>query len=138
MMVVFCFPGNPNPASKNMNYAVVVFIPSLRELFLKNIMIRSTGSVMFLATTYLYCPKYGGRFWFKGPNRIIDVEGDSGNTTITEKAEVQSSESNNNLYDSGYQFIIHKRAAKYDAFLNEAERTQQPSPPHQTPCRRSS
>lgn len=48
---------------------------------------------MFLATVYFYCPKYGGRYWFKGPNRTIDVQGDSGNTTITEeKAEEKAEE----------------------------------------------
>ena len=56
----------------------------LSSLF-KNITIRSPGGVMFLATVYFYCPKYGGRYWFKGPNRTIDVQGDSGNTTITEE-----------------------------------------------------
>ena len=47
---------------------------------------------MFLATIYIYCPKYGGRYWFKGPNRTIDVEGDSGNTTIMEEKVEEKAE----------------------------------------------
>ncbi|KAK2462555.1 hypothetical protein APHAL10511_005525 [Amanita phalloides] len=50
MMVVFCFPANPNPSAKDMNYAAVVF-----------------GGVLILATAYFYLPRYGGKYWFKGP-----------------------------------------------------------------------
>jgi hypothetical protein len=39
---------------------------------------------LFLATVYFYCPKYGGRYWFKGPIRTID-DNDSGNITIAEE-----------------------------------------------------
>ncbi|KAF8714403.1 hypothetical protein AX14_012718 [Amanita brunnescens Koide BX004] len=68
MTIIFLFPANPNPGSQSMNYAVVVF-----------------GGVLFLATIYFYCPKYGGRYWFKGPVRTID--GNDSNTTITNEAE---------------------------------------------------
>ncbi|KAF8690359.1 hypothetical protein AX14_002975 [Amanita brunnescens Koide BX004] len=67
MTVVFLFPANPNPGSQGMNYAVVVFC-----------------GVLILATIYFYCPKYGARYWFKGPARTIDDK-DSGNTTIIDE-----------------------------------------------------
>ncbi|KAF8694665.1 hypothetical protein AX14_001959 [Amanita brunnescens Koide BX004] len=69
MIVVFFFPAYPDPGVQNMNYAVVVF-----------------GGVLILATLYFYFPKYGGKYWFKGPNRTIDTI-DSGALTTTQSDE---------------------------------------------------
>ena len=48
--------------------------------------LRSTGGVLFLETVYFYCPKYGGRYWFKGPIRTIDDK-DSGHTIIADEVK---------------------------------------------------
>ncbi|KAF8347229.1 amino acid transporter [Amanita rubescens] len=56
IIVVFLFPANLNPGVQNMNYAVVVF-----------------GGVLILSIVYFYCPKYGGKYWFKGPIRTLDA-----------------------------------------------------------------
>ncbi|KAL0577548.1 hypothetical protein V5O48_004446 [Marasmius crinis-equi] len=66
MSIIAMFPANPNPAVDSMNYTVVVQV-----------------GVLVLATLYYFFPKYGGRYWFKGP--ISNIE----HTTSTpEKAVV--------------------------------------------------
>jgi len=54
MIVVFLFPPSPGATSQNMNYTVVV-----------------TGGTILLSLTYYFFPKYGGRYWFKGPVHTI-------------------------------------------------------------------
>lgn len=73
MIVVFLFPAYPDPGVYNMNYAVVVFgtSKSFRQYDLHDI--HSIGGILILATIYFYFPKYGGKCWFKGPIRTIDV-----------------------------------------------------------------
>ena len=86
MMVVFLFPANTSPGSQSMNYAVVVFckfIPSGIAFF---VTLHSIGGVLILATIYFYCPKYGAKYWFKGPTKTIEVR-DSGSTTIIDEKE---------------------------------------------------
>ncbi|TFY80922.1 hypothetical protein EWM64_g3091 [Hericium alpestre] len=55
MIIILMFPPSPNPTATTMNYIVVV-----------------SGSVILLSLTYYFCPKYGGRYWFKGPIRTVD------------------------------------------------------------------
>ncbi|KAF5364943.1 hypothetical protein D9758_008081 [Tetrapyrgos nigripes] len=50
MSVIVMFPANPAPGVSGMNYTVVVH-----------------GGVLGLATLYYFFPKYGGRYWFRGP-----------------------------------------------------------------------
>lgn len=50
MIVVLLFPSSPGATSQSMNYTVVV-----------------AGGVILLSLTYYFFPKYGGRYWFKGP-----------------------------------------------------------------------
>ena len=50
------FPTVPNPEPGGMNYTVVVL-----------------GAVLILAYVYYIFPKYGGRYWFKGPIKNIDA-----------------------------------------------------------------
>lgn len=54
MIVVFLFPPSPGATSQSMNYTVVV-----------------TGGTLLLSLTYYFFPKYGGRYWFKGPVHTI-------------------------------------------------------------------
>jgi len=56
IIVVFLFPATPSPGVQSMNYAVVVF-----------------GGVLILSIVYFYYPKYGGKYWFKGPIRTLDA-----------------------------------------------------------------
>lgn len=49
-IVIFCFPGDPNPTAATMNYAVVV-----------------GAAVWAFATTYYFFPKIGGKTFFVGP-----------------------------------------------------------------------
>ena len=50
MIVVLLFPSSPGATSQSMNYTVVV-----------------AGGVILLSLAYYFFPKYGGRYWFKGP-----------------------------------------------------------------------
>ncbi|KAG6329300.1 hypothetical protein ID866_9789 [Astraeus odoratus] len=50
MLVVLCFPANPNPQASEMNYTAAV-----------------VGGIMLFAMTWYYFPVYGGVNWFKGP-----------------------------------------------------------------------
>ena len=54
MILVFLFPPSPGTTSQSMNYTVVV-----------------TGGVIILSLTYYFFPKYGGRYWFRGPVHTI-------------------------------------------------------------------
>ncbi|PFH47785.1 hypothetical protein AMATHDRAFT_66917 [Amanita thiersii Skay4041] len=54
IVVVFMFPADTNPHAVDMNYTVVVL-----------------GGTLLLATIYFYFPKYGGKYWFKGPVNTI-------------------------------------------------------------------
>ncbi|BEI97866.1 hypothetical protein CcaverHIS631_0301650 [Cutaneotrichosporon cavernicola] len=49
-IVIFCFPGNPNPDGATMNYAVVV-----------------SAAVWIFAGGYYFMPKIGGKTFFIGP-----------------------------------------------------------------------
>ena len=57
--VVVMFPANTNPDADAMNYTVVV-----------------SGAWIALCLGYYFCPKYGGRYWFKGPIANIEAEMD--------------------------------------------------------------
>jgi hypothetical protein len=61
-VIILLFPTSPTPAAPDMNYSVAV-----------------TGGVIVLSLAYYYFPKYGGRYWFKGPVRTI---AGSGTTTM--------------------------------------------------------
>ncbi|KAL4246868.1 Amino Acid-Polyamine-Organocation Transporter [Abortiporus biennis] len=68
MVIVFLFPYSPNPGVTSMNYTVVVF-----------------GGVMVLSLVYFYFPRYGGKYWFKGPvTTLLDVD-DEMSSNIEEK-----------------------------------------------------
>ncbi|PFH48189.1 hypothetical protein AMATHDRAFT_150477 [Amanita thiersii Skay4041] len=73
--VVFFFPLNPNPKATDMNYAVVVF-----------------GGTLLMVTAYFYMPKYGGRYWFKGPINTLNYAPeipDGNNNSQAEKEHLQ-------------------------------------------------
>ncbi|THV50151.1 hypothetical protein BGAL_0163g00190 [Botrytis galanthina] len=55
IFVLLLFPSYEDPNADEMNYAVVVL-----------------GFVLVFCTAYYWCPKYGGRTFFKGPVRTID------------------------------------------------------------------
>ncbi|KAF7920558.1 uncharacterized protein EAE97_011451 [Botrytis byssoidea] len=55
IFVLLLFPSYEDPTADEMNYAVVVL-----------------GFVLIFCTAYYWCPKYGGRTFFKGPVRTID------------------------------------------------------------------
>ncbi|TGO64495.1 hypothetical protein BOTNAR_0088g00250 [Botryotinia narcissicola] len=55
IFVLLLFPSYEDPTADEMNYAVVVL-----------------GFVLIFCTVYYWCPKYGGRTFFKGPVRTID------------------------------------------------------------------
>ncbi|TFY80921.1 hypothetical protein EWM64_g3090 [Hericium alpestre] len=55
MIIILMFPPSPDPNATTMNYIVVI-----------------SGSVILLSLAYYFCPKYGGRYWFKGPVRTVD------------------------------------------------------------------
>ncbi|KAF8325369.1 APC amino acid permease [Amanita rubescens] len=69
IFVVFLFPTIPNPGVQSMNYGVVVF-----------------GGILILAIVYFYCPKYGGKYWFKGPIRTYEAVDSQDDTISDEKA----------------------------------------------------
>ncbi|KAF9457969.1 amino acid/polyamine transporter I [Collybia nuda] len=54
MIVVFLFPSSPSPTSHTMNYTTVV-----------------VGSTLMLSLGYYFFPRYGGKYWFKGPVETI-------------------------------------------------------------------
>lgn len=73
-----------------MNYAVVVFGASKVLFFFRQCDFYfdiTIGGILILATIYFYFPKYGGKYWFKGPIRTIDVNMDSRALTITQSDE---------------------------------------------------
>ncbi|KAF7916801.1 uncharacterized protein EAE98_010523 [Botrytis deweyae] len=55
IFVLLLFPSYEDPNADEMNYAVVVL-----------------GFVLVFCTAYYWCPKYGGKTFFKGPVRTID------------------------------------------------------------------
>lgn len=55
-LVVLMFPASPGPDPAAMNYACVVL-----------------GGILSLAVAYYYVPVYGGKVWFRGPLRNVDV-----------------------------------------------------------------
>ncbi|TGO23686.1 hypothetical protein BPAE_0124g00180 [Botrytis paeoniae] len=55
IFVLLLFPSYEDPNADEMNYAVVVL-----------------GFVLIFCTAYYWCPKYGGKTFFKGPVRTID------------------------------------------------------------------
>ncbi|KDR76934.1 hypothetical protein GALMADRAFT_155638 [Galerina marginata CBS 339.88] len=57
MIVILSFPSNENPTAATMNYTAVV-----------------VGGTLTLSMSYYFFPVYGGRNWFTGPVRTIDVE----------------------------------------------------------------
>ncbi|KAF8173700.1 amino acid/polyamine transporter I [Pholiota molesta] len=57
MIVVLLFPTNVAPTANSMNYTVVV-----------------VGGILSLSGTYYFLPIIGGRHWFTGPLRTIDVD----------------------------------------------------------------
>ncbi|KAJ7195278.1 amino acid permease-domain-containing protein [Mycena haematopus] len=66
MTVVLMFPSAPDPVASTMNYTVVVLF-----------------GVWFLAAGYYYFPRYGGRYWFKGP--VSNVETSEMQSVVDEK-----------------------------------------------------
>ncbi|KAJ7058704.1 amino acid/polyamine transporter I [Mycena amicta] len=54
MIIVFLFPAIPHPTSHSMNYTAVV-----------------VGGILALSLAYYFFPKYGGRYWFTGPQETI-------------------------------------------------------------------
>lgn len=56
MSIVFLFPTTPHTTVNGMNFSVVVL-----------------GGVLSFSLVYYYFPKYGGKYWFKGPVQNIDV-----------------------------------------------------------------
>ncbi|KAJ3575763.1 hypothetical protein NP233_g882 [Leucocoprinus birnbaumii] len=59
MIVVFLFPPSPGATSHSMNYTIVV-----------------AGGILLLSLGYYFFPKYGGRYWFKGPVHTIKTADD--------------------------------------------------------------
>ncbi|KAL1407932.1 polyamine transporter tpo5 [Vanrija albida] len=57
-IVIFCFPGDPNPDGATMNYAIVV-----------------SAAAWIFAIGYWFFPKYGGKTFFTGP-RTADLSAD--------------------------------------------------------------
>ncbi|TEY33701.1 hypothetical protein BOTCAL_0667g00040 [Botryotinia calthae] len=55
IFILLLFPSYEDPNADEMNYAVVVL-----------------GFVLVFCTAYYWCPKYGGKTFFKGPVRTID------------------------------------------------------------------
>ncbi|TGO36809.1 hypothetical protein BHYA_0114g00230 [Botrytis hyacinthi] len=55
IFVLLLFPSYEDPTADEMNYAVLVL-----------------GFVLVFCTAYYWCPKYGGKTFFKGPVRTID------------------------------------------------------------------
>ena len=72
----FLLPWEPGPniTRHELRSSVFRYVPSRVAFFFFTS--RSTRSVLILSTTYFYCPKYGGKYWFKGPIRTIDVKDD--------------------------------------------------------------
>ncbi|KAK0196787.1 APC amino acid permease [Armillaria mellea] len=56
MTVVLMFPLTPSPGVAGMNYTVAV-----------------QGGILVLSVVYFYCPKYGGKYWFKGPVSTVEA-----------------------------------------------------------------
>ncbi|RDB25810.1 putative amino-acid permease C11D3.08c [Hypsizygus marmoreus] len=63
MTVVLLFPLAPDPTAQSMNYTIVVI-----------------GGTIALCILYYFFPKYGGRYWFKGPVTTVEqvVDNDDG------------------------------------------------------------
>ena len=55
MSLVFLFPTAPAPEAPLMNYSIVVL-----------------GGILILSVIYFYFPKYGGVYWFIGPDTTVD------------------------------------------------------------------
>ncbi|KAA1473606.1 APC amino acid permease [Dentipellis sp. KUC8613] len=76
MIVILVFPATPDPTAATMNYTVVV-----------------AGGVVILSLAYYYFPKYGGRYWFKGPIRTVDEDTVTNTSSEpTDSADTRSSE----------------------------------------------
>lgn len=54
--IIVMFPATPKTSPDEMNYTIVVL-----------------GAVLGLALAYYVFPKYGGRYWFRGPIKNIDA-----------------------------------------------------------------
>jgi amino acid transporter len=57
IIVLLLFPTYQTPDATEMNYAIVV-----------------VGFVVIFCLTYYYCPKYGGKTFFNGPVRTVDLK----------------------------------------------------------------
>ncbi|TFY50909.1 hypothetical protein EVG20_g11261, partial [Dentipellis fragilis] len=73
MIIIFTFPTTPNPTTEDMNYTVVV-----------------SGGVVILSLAYYFFPKYGGRYWFKGPIRTVEDDLDAGSAARGDKDSLDS------------------------------------------------
>jgi len=70
MCIVFLFPVSPNPSVSGMNFSVVVL-----------------GGSMTLSLVYYYFPKYGGKYWFKGPVSTVDRTSQEGSYDESAKGD---------------------------------------------------
>lgn len=68
--IVFLFPETPEITAGDMNYTVVVL-----------------GGILGLSLVWYYFPKYGGRHWFTGPVRTIELPSEKSDSTDSLEVE---------------------------------------------------